>query len=116
MSLCNNSPENLTTKMVADAALQKDKLAMEIFKHSVYTLGLSITGLINIFNPEAVFIGGGVSLNGEIFWKQIKQTIKDNVFDQLSTKCQILPVSFPDRSPLYGAVGLVINKILNMDV
>jgi N-acetylglucosamine repressor len=116
MSMCNNSPENLTTKMVAEAALQKDKIAMEIFQHSVYTLGLSITGLINIFNPEAVFIGGGVSQNGEIFWKQIKQAISDNVFDQLSTKCQILPVSFLDRSSLYGAVGLVINKILNMDI
>jgi glucokinase-like ROK family protein len=116
MSLCNDSPETITTKMVAEAALQKDKIAMEIFQHSAYTLGLSITGLINIFNPEAVFIGGGVSQNGDLFWKQIKQAVKDNVFDQLSTKCQILPVTFPDRSSLYGAVGLVINKILNMEI
>jgi glucokinase len=116
MSLCNNSPENLTAKMVVEAALQKDKISMEIFQHSVYTLGLAIAGLINIFNPEAVFIGGGVSQNGEIFWKQIKETVTNNLFDQISTKCQILPVSFLDRSSLYGAVGLVINKILNMDI
>jgi glucokinase-like ROK family protein len=116
MSLCNNSPENLTAKMVVEAALQKDKISVEIFKHSVYTLGLAIAGLINIFNPEAVFIGGGVSQNGEIFWKQIKETVTNNLFDQISTKCQILPVSFLDRSSLYGAVGLVINKILNMDI
>jgi glucokinase-like ROK family protein len=116
MSLCNNSPENLTAKMVVEAALQKDKISVEIFQHSVYTLGLAIAGLINIFNPEAVFIGGGVSQNGEIFWKQIKKTVTENLFDQLSTKCQILPVSFLDRSSLYGAVGLVINKILNMDI
>ena len=116
MSLCNNSPENLTAKMVVEAALQKDKISVEIFQHSVYTLGLAIAGLINIFNPEAVFIGGGVSQNGEIFWKQIKETVTNNLFDQISTKCQILPVSFLDRSSLYGAVGLVINKILNMDI
>jgi N-acetylglucosamine repressor len=116
MGLSNNLPENLTAKMVAEAAMQKDRISMEIFQHSVSTLGLAIAGLINIFNPEAVFIGGGVTQNGEIFWEPVRKTINDNVFDQLSTKCQVLPVSFLDRSSLYGAIGLVIHKILDMNI
>jgi len=116
MNLCNNVPENLTAKMVIEAARQKDPVASKVFQNSIYTLGLSIAGLINIFNPEAVFIGGGVAQNGSIFWEPMKKIIEDNVFDRLSTKYQLLPVTFLDRAALYGAIGLVINEVLNMDI
>jgi len=116
MDLCNNLPENITAKTVVEAALQNDKISLEIFRQSVHTLGLAIAGLINIFNPQAVFIGGGVAQNGEIFWKPLKETVQNHVFDQLSTKYEIFPVSFLDRAALYGAIGLVINEILNMDI
>jgi glucokinase-like ROK family protein len=116
MNLCKKIPENLTAKMVVEAARQKDEIAQSVFQQSIYTLGLAIAGLINIFNPQAVFIGGGVAQNGDIFWEPLKKTIQNNVFDQLSTKYEILPVSFHDRAALYGAIGLVINEILNMDI
>jgi N-acetylglucosamine repressor len=116
MNLCNNLPENITAKTVVEAALQNDKISLEIFSQSVHTLGLAIAGLINIFNPQAVFIGGGVAQNGEIFWKPLKETVQNHVFDQLSAKYEIFPVFFLDRAALYGAIGLVINEILNMDI
>jgi glucokinase-like ROK family protein len=116
MDLCNNLPERITAKTVAEAALLNDKISLEIFSESVHILGLAIAGLINIFNPQAVFIGGGVAQNGDIFWEPLKKTIQNKVFDQLSTKYEILPVSFHDRAALYGAIGLVINEILNMDI
>lgn len=116
MDLCHNMPENLTAKMVVEAAQKNDPVAREIFQKSLNTLGLSIAGLINIFNPEAVFLGGGVTQNGDIFWEPLKKIIHENVFDQLSTKYEILPVTFRDRASLYGAIGLVINEILNMDI
>lgn len=116
MDLCQNVPENLTAKMVVEAAQKKDPVASEVFQKSLNTLGLSIVGLINIFNPEAIFIGGGVAQNGDIFWEPIKKIIHDNVFDQFSAKYEILPMTFLDRAALYGAIGLVINEILNMDI
>jgi glucokinase-like ROK family protein len=116
MKLCQNNIEELTAKMVIEAAEQKDKIASEIFLKSVKTLGASIAGLINIFNPEAVFIGGGVALNGEIFWKPLKDTIQEYVFDQRSTKCHILPVTYKQRAAIYGAVGLITNAILNRNI
>jgi N-acetylglucosamine repressor len=116
MDLCNNLPESITAKTVVEAALLNDKVSLEILGESIHILGLAIAGLINIFNPQAVFIGGGVAQNGDIFWEPLKKTIQENVFDQLSKKYEILPVSFHDRAALYGAIGLVINEILNMDI
>lgn len=116
MNLCKNKPEEISAKMVADAAQMKDKLATIVLQKSIHTLGFSIAGLINIFNPEAVFIGGGVAENGPIFWDPLGKTIRENVFDPLTTKYKLLPVTFGDRASLYGAVGLVINEVLNMDI
>ena len=116
MNLCQNTPENLTAKMVIDAARQKDPIADEVFQQSIHYLGFSIAGLINTFNPQAVFIGGGIAQNGNIFWEPIRDIIHEHVFDRISTKYQILPVTFLDRAAIYGAVALVVKEILNMDI
>ncbi len=116
LKLCHNNLEELTAKMVIQACEEKDKVASEIFLRSVKTLGASIAGLINIFNPEAVFIGGGVALSGEVFWEPLKKTIQEFVFDQRSTKCHLLPVTFKHRSAIYGAIGLIINEILKRNI
>ena len=116
MNLCDNHPEELTAKMVVDAARQKDLVAKEIFDQSIYYLGLSIAGLINTFNPQAVFIGGGIALSGDVFWEPLKKIIYENVFDRLSKEYEVLPVTFLDRAAMYGAIGLVIKEILNINI
>jgi len=116
MSLCQNIPENITAKMVVEAAKLNDQTANDIFLQSIHYLGLSIAGLINTFNPEVIFIGGGIAQNGNIFWEPLKQIIQENVFDRISTKYQVLPLTFLDSAALYGAIGLVIKEILNMDL
>ncbi len=116
MNLCRNKLEDLTAKMVVEAAMQKDTIAIEVFQQSIHHLGLSIAGLINTFNPQVIFIGGGVAQNGNIFWEPLKEIIQENVFDRISTKYQVLPVTFLDRAAMYGAIGLVIKEILNMDI
>ncbi len=116
MNLCKNKPKEISAKMVVEAAQLKDKLSASVLQKSIHTLGFSIAGLINIFNPEAVFVGGGVAQNGPIFWDPLRKTIEENVFEPLLTNYQLLPVTFGDRASLYGAVGLVINEVLNIDI
>ena len=116
MKLCNGKPEDLTAKLVGEAFRQNDSIARQVFQQAIFYLGQSIAGLINTFNPQAVFIGGGVAQSGDIFWEPLKEIVNENVFDRLSTKYQILPVTFLDRAAIYGAIGLVIKEILNMDI
>lgn len=116
MDLCNNDPEKITTKLVAEAVRQKDQTAIKVFHESLHILGMSIAGLINIFNPQAIFIGGGVAQSGDVFWEPIVENIRNNVIEPLLNKYQVLPVSFRDRASIYGAIGLVINEVLNMDI
>lgn len=116
MSLCQNDSEKLTTKLIAEAVRLNDQTAITVFQKSLHILGSSIAGLINIFNPQAIFIGGGVAQNGDVFWDPLIETIRDNVIEPLTNKYQVFPVSYRDRASLYGAISLVINEVLNIDI
>ncbi len=103
----------ITAEMVAKACDQGDELALDIFIASIEYLGSAIAGLVNIINPQAIFVGGGLSMGGPVFWDNLTRVINENMLDQRSTKCVIQPVTFPGKSTIYGAIGLVLREVLN---
>ncbi|MCX6224507.1 MAG: ROK family transcriptional regulator [Bacteroidia bacterium] len=109
-------PEELEAKHVAEAAMEGDPLAINVFTEAMGYLGRAIAGLLNIFNPQAIVLGGGVSMSGPIFWDTLKPVIEDNVFDHRSTKYHILPASHPGQSAIYGALAMVLQEILNLNL
>ena len=66
MKLCYNNIEELTSKMVIQAAEQNDDLASEVFLKSVKTLGASIAGarnaLVSVKEPRFEDSEGGVAI------------------------------------------------------
>jgi glucokinase-like ROK family protein len=114
-SLLNQIPETeIEARHVAEAAMKGDPLAIHVFTEAMGYLGRAIAGLLNIFNPQAIVLGGGVSLNGPIFWNTLKPVIEENVFDHRSTKYQIIPASHQNQAAIYGALAMVMQEILNL--
>ena len=52
---------SITTKDILDAAENEDPLCMELISQTGMELGHQLAGLINLFNPEAVILGGSLS-------------------------------------------------------
>ena len=111
--LVENNNDLITAEIVAKAAKMGDELSTGVFKRSMSYLGESIAGLIKMLNPQAVFFGGGVSLNGGIFWDNLRKSINDNMIHEKSAECEIYPVTYPGKSAVYGALALVLREILN---
>lgn len=63
----------LTAIDVGDAAAAGDRAAMEIIRRSGRMIGGVLATLVNFYNPEAVFIGGGVANIGNGFLSAIRQ-------------------------------------------
>ncbi len=108
--------QELEARHVAEAAVQGDPLSVAVFTEAMGYLGRAIAGLLNIFNPQAIILGGGVSMSGDIFWNTLKPVIEENVFDHRSTKYRILPASHKGQSAIYGALAMVLQEILNLNL
>ena len=63
----------LTAIDVGDAAAAGDRAAMEIVRRSGRMVGGVLATLVNFYNPEAVFIGGGVAHIGNGLLSAIRQ-------------------------------------------
>ena len=113
--MCGGDVSKVTTKMVADAAVSGDELAMNVFTRAMEYIGLGISNMINIFNPELIVIGGGVSMAGDIFFDTIREVVSKNVMQPTSRQVNIVPVAHGNNAALMGAFSLILNKVLHLD-
>jgi len=67
------SGELLTAVDVGDAAAAGDRAALEIIRRSGRMVGGVLATLVNFYNPEAVFIGGGVAHIGNGLLSAVRQ-------------------------------------------
>lgn len=114
--MCNGDISKVTTKMVADAAKEGDELAMSVFKRAMEYIGIGIANLVNLFNPELIVIGGGVSLAGDIFFENIREVVNKHVMQSTQRHLQILPVAHGKNAALMGAFALIVSRVLNLDL
>jgi glucokinase len=113
--MCDGNLNSLTAEMVANAAKKGDVIAWNVFHRAAEYLGIGISALINLFNPEAIVIGGGVTQAGDIFFDTIRNTVKARVLNKISKEVEILPATFGLKVAVMGAVSLIMEKVLNLD-
>ena len=68
---------DITVKDIFAKALRGEKEALKIWQDFSYALGMFLSGMINIFNPQRIIFGGGVSGAFRFFkpllWRVIKE-------------------------------------------
>jgi len=66
-------------------AKKKNKMAVGIWQEAGRKLGIALTGVINLLDPDCIIIGGGVANAGRVLFASIKNTIKKRtMFPQVS--------------------------------
>ncbi len=99
--------KKLTSKQVAEAARQGDKLAVAALARAGTFLGLALAGLLHTFNPSAIIIGGGVSSTGPLLFEPMQAALRENVMtvDYLENLV-ITTAALGDSAGLMGALAL----------
>ncbi|MCI4445297.1 MAG: ROK family transcriptional regulator [Candidatus Aminicenantes bacterium] len=115
LDMCEGNLDNLTAEMVANAAKKGDVIAWNVFHRAAEYLGIGISALINLYNPEAIVIGGGVTQAGDILFDTIRNTVKARALNKISREVEILPATFGLKAAVMGAVSLIMEKVLNLD-
>ncbi len=98
--------EQITAKVVAEAAAEGDKLASEIWDETVLYLSIGLGNVIVTLEPEAVVLGGGVSSTGEQLLAPLRQHIYSRVKILPVSNVKILQAGLAAESGVYGALAL----------
>ena len=84
-----------------DCAKKGDKAAIEVRDKYITYVAEGITNLINIFQPELVVIGGGISSEGEVILKPIREHVAKYEFNKTSPRTRI------ETATLFNDAGIV---------
>lgn len=79
-ALCGYDYKALNGRMVFDAQKQGDKAAMQVVDEYEENLSIGIANLINIFRPEVVILGGGVSAQKEYLTDELQRRVSTVCF------------------------------------
>ncbi|HMJ26220.1 MAG TPA: ROK family protein, partial [Pyrinomonadaceae bacterium] len=109
-SLHSITTSELTSEKVFSAAMAGDELAREVFRTAGVYLGVATASFVNIFNPEIIVIGGGVSAAWEMFAEYAQAETLRRAFRAPAQRCRIVQAERGDDAGLIGAAWLAINK------
>ena len=97
----------ITPYIVAKAAETGDPVAKRIFEIIGYRIGMGLTSVINLLNPERVIIGGGVAECGELLLDPVKRTIKARAMKVAGETVEIVPAELGNSAGVIGASMLI---------
>ena len=97
-------------KALSQLAARGNQQAIKIWQTVGYFLGFALSGIVNLLNPDAIIIGGGVANGGKPLFARIKKTILENAMPVQARYVRVLKSKFGANAALIGAAILVKNK------
>lgn len=82
--------EELTSKMISEAAKKGDEIAMEAFEITGRILGVKLADAVTVTSPEAIFLFGGLVQAGDLLIKPTKKYMEENLFPVYRGKVKLL--------------------------
>lgn len=106
--LFREQPQLATCRTIFQAACEGDALASAIVSHAISRLAAAIAGLLHVFDPELVIVGGSVADAGAELLEPLQEEVWERSRRLLGREVPIVEQQVPDRSGIVGAAGLVM--------
>jgi len=102
--------EKINAEAIHEAAQGGDKLANELIAQTAYYLGVGLANLINIFNPEVIVIGGGLSNIGDILLEPAFKEAERRAFKQAYQAVRFARAELGRNSGVLGAAAFALEQ------
>lgn len=98
----------LTAENVFEQALGGNEEFADILKESGRAMGVGLTNLIHIVNPEKIILGGGVSKAERFILPAIRETIEASALTPAASRTKVEVSKLGDDATLIGAITLLL--------
>lgn len=106
--LFREQPRLATCRTIFQAAAEGDDLAATIVSRAIGKLAAGIAGLLHIFDPEIVIIGGQVADAGAELMVPLQEQVWERSRGLLGREVPLVEQEVADKSGIVGAAGLAM--------
>jgi glucokinase len=104
-----------TAADVAAAARDGDALARAVWDETVAALACGLTSIVNVFEPEIVVVGGGVSRAGEQLLAPVRDWVREHAMEPAGRSVEIVASALGDHVGVVGAAAVVYEQAPSAD-
>ncbi|MDH4618936.1 ROK family protein [Brevibacillus sp. AY1] len=104
----SGDPQKITAWDVAEAAQLGDPIATAVWREVGEVTGWAISLVLNLFNPQLVVIGGGVSQAGEWLLAPVRESVRKHVMKAGQEKTRIVQSALGADAGMIGAGALAL--------
>jgi Transcriptional regulator/sugar kinase len=98
-------------RTVTELAVKGDALATEVVADAGRHLRVALASLANIFDPDVIVIGGGVSAAGELLIGPAREELQSRALDPMNGT----PVKLAELGPDAGMIGAAAMALIELD-
>lgn len=110
--LQGQSFEEITGKEVSEAAMEDDAVALEAFELTGKMLGEGLADVVAYFNPEAIFLTGGLAKARHFILEPTRRYLKKNVFHIYEDRVNVLISELVNKEgAVLGAAALAWQRL-----
>lgn len=109
-----SDPDKISLNDILEAAKKEDILAIDLIQNTGRILGKHLAGLLNLFNPHVLVLGGTVGRMGDYITYAIKSSLMKYSLNYVNNDTEIFSAELDDMSTSLGACLLCRSKLLGL--
>ncbi|MEY2490955.1 MAG: glucokinase [Verrucomicrobiota bacterium] len=103
-------PEELTPLFLEKAALSGDGIAAKLWEDIGFEIGIMLTNIAWLLNPDRFVIGGGVAKAGPLLFEPIKRTIRERTSAIYHEHLDVVPAELGNDGGIIGSAALAVHS------
>ncbi|GKW47030.1 ROK family transcriptional regulator [Planococcus sp. NCCP-2050] len=104
----------LTAETIYELAVGGNEDYASILAESGRAMGIGLTNLIHIINPEKIVLGGGVSKAEKFLLPAIRETIEKSALTASASRTRVEVTKLGDDATLIGAITLLLVDVFEL--
>jgi predicted NBD/HSP70 family sugar kinase len=92
------------------AALDSDDRARKVIRSAGFALGVSLGFLVNVMDPEAVVVGGGLGCAPGMYWDEMLESARRHIWSATTRRLPIVRAGLGPDSGIVGAAAAVFAR------
>ncbi len=109
-SSLKNSGE-ITARMINDAAIQGDKVSLDVIEETGRYLGIALINIMHVLNPEMIVLAGGMIGSGELLMNPIRRVTTQRAFEASYQDTKIVFSQLGNDAGIIGAAGCLLKAL-----